>query len=70
MSTVGPEALTDRKDSGGKGETGSQGKSLFLLTVYPLMTAGLVVGLKPFSYSNFCCDYFLPSMRTSLVAQG
>ena len=70
MSTVGPERLTDGKDSGGKSETGSQGKRVFLLTVDPLMTDGLGVGLKPFNYSDFCYDYFLHSMRTSLVAQG
>ena len=64
------EGLTDGKGGGGKGEAGLQGKSLFLLTVDPLMTDGLGVGLKPFSYPDFCYACFLPSMRTSLVAQG
>ena len=64
------EGLTDGKGGGGKGEAGLQGKSLFLLTVDPLMTDGLGEGLKPFSYPDFCYACFLPSMRTSLVAQG
>lgn len=46
----------------GKVKQGNEGKSLFLLTVCPLMADGLGVGLKPFSYSDFRHDdYFFPT---------
>lgn len=46
MRTVGPEGLTIMKKDGDGKVNRESGKSLFLLTVYPLVTAGLVVGLN------------------------